>query len=204
MVMEVTMTLGTQLRKLRKQHGYTQDQLADHLGYKSFTTIQKWESDDALPPVPMLKRLATLYTCSINDFFIEKPIKRSIPILGTVVGGTPIEAIEDFLGAYDVQLEEDGHEYVYLRVVGDSMIGARIYPGDDLFVRRQSMVDNNDIAIVLIDQEATVKRVFIKENKLILVSENEKYAPMEFDLSEKDSKQFYILGKVLHNRISIS
>lgn len=198
------MTLGTQLRTLRKKHGYSQDQLADYLGYKSFTTIQKWESDDALPPVSILKRLAALYTCSINDFFIEKSGKRSIPILGTVIGGTPMEAVEDFLGAYDVQLEEDGHEYFYLRVVGDSMIGARIYPGDDLFVRRQSMVDNNDIAIVLIDQEATVKRVFIKGEKLILISENEKYAPMEFDLSNKDSTQFYILGKVLHNRISIS
>lgn len=198
------MTLGTQLRALRKKHGYTQDWLADYLGYKSFTTIQKWESDHALPPVSILKRLAALYTCSMDDFFIEKPVKRSIPILGTVIGGNPIEAVEDFLGAYDVQLEEDGHEYFYLRVVGDSMIGARIYPGDDLFVRRQSMVDNNDIAIVLIDQEATVKRVFIKGNKLILVSENEKYAPMEFDLSDKNSTQYYILGKVLHNRISIS
>lgn len=198
------MTLGTQLRTLRKKHGYSQDQLAEHLGYKSFTTIQKWESDVATPPVSILNRLAQLYQCSINDFFIERPKKRSVPIVGTVVGGSPIEAVEDFLGAYDVMLEEDGYEYFYLRVVGDSMIGARIYPGDDLFVRRQSMVDNNDIAIVLIDHEATVKRVFFKGNKLILVSENDKYPPMEFDLTQKDSTQFYILGKVLHNRIAIT
>lgn len=198
------MTLGNRLKTLRKNHGFTQDDLASRLGYKSFTTIQKWESDDALPPVSVLEKLANLYDCSMEAFFTDAKVKRKIPVLGTVIGGSPQVAIQEYLDEHDLILDEDGHEYFYLRVVGDSMIDARIYPGDELFVRKQSMVDNGDVAIVLIDQEATVKRVFIKGNKLILKPENKNYSPIEFELSELNSDNIMILGKVLHNRISIS
>ncbi len=198
------MTLGNRLKTLRKKHGYSQEDLARTLGYKSFTTIQKWESDDALPPVSVLEKLADFYDCRMETFFSDAKVNRKIPVLGTVIGGSPQVAIQEFLDEHDMILEEDGHEYFYLRVVGDSMIDARIYPGDELFVRKQSMVDNGDIAIVLIEQEATVKRVFIKENKLILKPENNKYQPLEFELSELNSNTIMILGKVLHNRISIT
>ncbi len=197
------MSLGQRLRRYRKQHGYTQQELATYLGYKSFTTIQKWESDDATPPVYILEKLASLYQCNVNDFLTERPIKQRVPIIGTVVGGYPIDAIENYLGAYDMELHDDGHHYFYLRVKGDSMIGARIYPGDDVFVRQQSTVDNGDIAIVLIDQEATLKRVFIVDDKLILKPENPDYEPIEYDLSQLNSKEIQILGKVLHNRILV-
>lgn len=197
------MSLGQRLRRYRKQHAYTQQELATYLGYKSFTTIQKWESDDATPPVHILEKLATLYQCNINDFLTQQPIKQRVPIIGTVVGGYPIDAIENYLGAYDMELHDDGHQYFYLRVKGDSMIGARIYPGDDVFVRRQSTVDNGDIAIVLIDQEATLKRVFILDDKLILKPENPDYEPIEYDLSQLNSREIQILGKVLHNRFLV-
>ena len=197
------MNLGQRLRMYRKQHGYSQQQLAEHLNYKSFTTIQKWETDDAAPPIQALEKLAKLYRCNINDFFVKSPIKKKVPILGTVIGGEPIDAIQDYLGEYEVELDDDDNRYFYLRVVGDSMIDARIHPGDDVFVRRQSMVDNGDIAIVLIDQEATLKRVFFENNILILKPENSKYEPIMIDISELEQDKVQILGKVLHNRINI-
>lgn len=201
--MEVKMTLGKRLKALRKKHGYSQEDLAHHLGYKSFTTIQKWESNDALPPIKVLEQLAVLYDCSVNDFFNDPIKKRKIPIVGTVVGGSPLEAIQEYMGEHEVMMADDGQEYFYLKVIGDSMINARIHPGDELFVRRQAMVDNGDIAIVLVDQEATVKRVFIKNDKLILKPENDNYTPMEYELSQIDTKEIMILGKVLHNRIKL-
>ncbi|NLA78711.1 MAG: helix-turn-helix domain-containing protein [Erysipelothrix sp.] len=197
------MTLGKRLKNLRKAQGFSQAVVADALGYKSFTTIQKWESDDAAPPVQILEQLAAMYRCRISDFFDSTPSKRMIPILGTVVGGPPLTALQEFLGEHEVFMEADGAEYFYLRVQGDSMIDARIHPGDEVFVRRQAMVDNGDIAIVLIEDEATVKRVFIQDNKLILKPENRKYDAMEFELSQLNSENIMILGKVLHNRIVI-
>lgn len=197
------MTLGKRLKNLRKLKGYSQDQVAQALDYKSFTTIQKWESDDAAPPVQILERLANLYGCQISDFFSESRLKRVVPIMGTVIGGSPLEAIEEYLGEHEVFMEPDGHEYFYLRVKGESMIEARIYPGDEVFVRKQTMVDNGDIAIVLIGAEATIKRVYIKNNKLILKPENANYEAMEYELSQLNQENIMILGKVLHNRVTI-
>ena len=76
-----------------------------------------------------------------------------------------------------------------LRCHGDSMINARIMDGDLVFIRQQPDVDNGDIAAVLIDGEATLKRVYKYENQIILQPENPKYAPMVFP-----GRPFWISG----------
>ncbi len=87
-----------------------------------------------------------------------------------------------------------------LRAAGDSMIGARIYDGDIVFVRKQSSVDNGEIAAVLIDDEATLKRVYYypDKNKLVLSPENPKYEPFVYIGEELDEVR--ILGKVVELR----
>ncbi len=83
-----------------------------------------------------------------------------VPVLGRVTAGVPILAVENQEGT--MPWHESG--CFALRVRGDSMINARIFDGDMLFVKSQSTVDNGDIAVVLIDDEATVKRVYIDYN----------------------------------------
>ena len=84
-----------------------------------------------------------------------------------------------------------------LRAVGDSMIGARIYDSDIVFIRKQTMVENGEIAAVVIDGEATLKRVyyFPEKAKLILSPENPKYEPLVFLGAELDEIQ--ILGRAV-------
>jgi repressor LexA len=197
------MSLGHRLRQFRKEKNMSQDELADFLGYKSFTTIQKWEKDQAVPPIHVLERLSRLFEVNISDLLAEANHRRRVPIVGIVAGGSPITAVENWIGEYDVELPDLHHEYFYLRVVGDSMIEARIYPGDDLFVRKQSSVNHGEIAVVLIDQEATVKRILFKGNNIILKPENTKYEPIVYTPEEIESKKIQILGKVLHNRINL-
>lgn len=196
------MSLGNRLRQYRKEKNLSQDDLANLLGYKSFTTIQKWERDQAVPPIHVLERIARLFDISISDLLQVAYHRRNVPIIGTVAGGTPITAMENWIGEHEVELPDLHHEYFYLRVVGDSMIEARIFPGDDLFVRKQSSVNHGDIAVVLIDQEATVKRVLFKGNTIILKPENHKYEPMVFLPEDIETKKVQILGKVIHNRIN--
>src|SRR5690606_38420934 len=83
-----------------------------------------------------------------------------------------------------------------LRVQGDSMIGARIQDGDIVFVRRQPTVDNGDIAVVLIDDEVTLKRVYITEQGIILKSENPAYQPI-FVSHQEEYRQVRILGRAV-------
>ncbi len=198
-----TMALKDRLRQLRKQAGYSQEELAKRFGYKSFTTIQKWEDGTSTPPMSVLLQLATLYHISFQQLLGENDTLVSIPVLGVVRGGSPIEAYEQEIDSYPTAVDEPG-EYFYLRVVGDSMINARIYEGDDVFVRRQSSVAQGDIAVIMIEDEATLKRVYFKENLLILQPENDKYEPMTFTPEQIEQNRVMIIGKVLHNRISFT
>ena len=82
-----------------------------------------------------------------------------------------------------------------LRVTGDSMTGARIFDGDIVFIRRQDDVDDGQIAAVIIDDRATLKRVYHIPNGLQLLSENPKYPPMIFTFADHDSIR--IIGKAV-------
>ena len=84
-----------------------------------------------------------------------------------------------------------------LRAKGDSMIRARIYDGDIVFIRKQSMVDNGEIAAVVIDDEATLKRVnyYPEKNLLILKAENPDYEDLVYTGEQLD--HIIILGKAV-------
>lgn len=115
-----------------------------------------------------------------------------VPILGTIAAGTPIFAYENILGYENID-EKEGIDFC-LKVKGTSMIGARIFDGDVVFIHKQSDVDDGEIAAVIIDgQEATLKRVFRKNGQLILHAENPTFPDMVF--SAKDKKDIKILGK---------
>ena len=77
------------------------------------------------------------------------------------------------------------------------MIGARIMDGDIVFIREQTIVENGEIAAVIIDDEATLKRVYYYKDsgKLILQAENPKYSPLIYEGEELNSIR--ILGKAI-------
>ncbi|MBQ1342042.1 MAG: LexA repressor, partial [Erysipelotrichaceae bacterium] len=81
---------------------------------------------------------------------------------------------------------------------------ARILPGDLIYVRQQDYLNSGDIGVVLIDNEATVKKVIFKGDTMILEPANENYEPIVLDKQRQQEKQVKIIGKVLHNRIKFS
>ena len=99
-----------------------------------------------------------------------------VPILGQVTAGAPILAVEETIGY--VPFEEDGGEYFALNVRGDSMIGAAILDGDTVIIRQQPSAMHGEIVVALIDDEATVKRLYRKDGELMLMPENEAYSPI--------------------------
>lgn len=115
-----------------------------------------------------------------------------VPIVGQVAAGLPILAQENFDG-YIEYCPPHGMvrgELFALKIKGDSMIEAGIMNGDYVIVNRTSYVENGDIAVVLIDEEATVK-TFYKENGMFrLQPENQTMKPIL-------TKEVYILGKVV-------
>lgn len=118
-----------------------------------------------------------------------------IPLLGEIACGQPIYADED-RESY-VEVGTDIKADFCLKAKGDSMINARILDGDIVFIREQPMVDNGEIAAVIIGDEATLKRVYYyrQEEKLILQAENPAYAPIVYVGSELEEVR--ILGKAI-------
>lgn len=118
-----------------------------------------------------------------------------VPIVGQVAAGMPILAEENIEGSLtlDRSLVSQHSKTFALRVKGNSMIDAGIFSGDYVVVNQQPTLNQNEIGVVMLDNEATVKRVLIKENSIKLISENEDMAPIEIKKGEKDVS---IIGKV--------
>ena len=130
----------------------------------------------------------------IPDFPNIFPIEtKKIPLLGKIAAGQPVMAEECF-DSY-VQCGTDIHADFCLRVQGDSMINARIYDGDIVFIHKQPEVENGEIAAVAIDDAVTLKRVYFSDDSVMLRAENPKYKPMIF--TKNDCSSFRILGKAV-------
>ena len=129
---------------------------------------------------------------------ITSPVKRrSVPILGSVACGAPIFAEESYEGYADVASDTKIDFCLYAK--GDSMIDAGIRDGSVVFIKSQPTVENGQIAVVLIEDEATLKRVYFdRENgRLILNPANPAYAPIIVERSQIEAGLVRILGKAV-------
>lgn len=125
----------------------------------------------------------------------------TIPVLGEVAAGIPIEAIEDIID-YEEISKDMAHtgDFFGLRIKGDSM-SPRISEGDVVIVRQQNDAESGDIVIVLVNGEsATCKRLMKYKDGISLISFNPMYHPMTFSNDEIESKPIKIIGKVVENR----
>ena len=127
-----------------------------------------------------------------NCFPIEK---KKFPLLGNIACGEPIFADEDFEGYVEAGADIDAD--FCLRASGDSMIGARIHDGDIVFIKQQPTVDNGQIAAVLIENEATLKRFYYDQasDTVQLMAENPSYAPIV--KMKSDLNDIRILGRAI-------
>lgn len=196
------MHIGQKIKQLRKAHKLTQEELAKILDVKP-TAVSAWELGRNKPLMDKLDMIAHYFGVPISYFFEENEIKGpknhiyfvKLPIVGTISCGNGVIAYEDIEGYEEVPRSWlNGGEYFFLRAKGDSMINARIMDGDLLMIRRQDDVENGEIAAVLIDDEAVLKRVYKNNGTIILQSENPKYQPII--ITKGDMKNIRIIGKL--------
>lgn len=197
------MNIGNYIKKLRTEHGYSQEELGSLLGVQR-AAVQKWECGTVKNlKRETVKKLSEIFDVDPSSFIddnymsinniISMPKMNRIPILGTIACGTPILANENLEG--ETIIPENINADFALRCKGDSMIDARIMNGDIVYIRQQPTVENGEIAAVLIDDEATLKRVYVTKNTLTLVACNSKYQP--FVYTGEQLNQIRILGKAV-------
>lgn len=202
------MSLGQNIRIYREKLGMTQEDLAKRLGYKDRSTIAKIENDvnditqskivaiaEVLKTTPAALMgwdpQPAISALPLN--ILPMPEMRKIPLVGTIACGEPIlaeENIEDY-----VSIPKDMAGDFALTCKGDSMINARIFNGDIVYIRQQDTVENGEIAAVLIDNEATLKRVRLFDDHISLEPENPMYKPLVFWNEEMNTVR--ILGKAV-------
>ena len=193
------MTVCERLRKLRLERGMSQEELALRVGYGGRSAVSKAEKGERDISRNMLVKYAEALGVSPSYLLTgdegTESIGRRIPLLGSIACGQAIFAEED-RGVYVDPFFGVDADFC-LEAKGDSMIGARIADGDIVFIRRQEIVNDGEIAAVLIGDEATLKRVYYDRDSgvLSLFAENPAYRPMRFMGEELNSIR--ILGKAV-------
>ena len=102
-----------------------------------------------------------------------------IAIVGRVAAGQPVLAVENVEGYLSFDVPGAYQEYFALRVSGSSMINAGIHDGDFVIVREQPSASSGEIVVAMLEDEATVKRLMIKDSQVWLVPENDNYSPID-------------------------
>lgn len=197
------------IRTLREELKLNMKQTAKLLDIP-YTTYVSYEKGDREPNGEMLIKIADFFNTTV-DFLLGKanavrrtdlatvenivPISetKSIPLVGTIACGTPLLAEENISAMLTVP--DFIHADFALRCKGDSMTGARIYDNDIVYVRKQDTVENGEIAAVLIDNEATLKRFFRYGDTVVLRAENPSYKELEY--KEEELNKLKVLGKVI-------
>lgn len=211
------MEIGDRIKKRREELGMSQEELAKKVGYKSRSSINKIEIDGrGLPQskiVAFAKALETSPAYLMGWIEIAEELKptpeemqkfkdalfpihlKKFPLLGEIACGKPIFANEDrepyIMSGTDIKAD------FCAKARGDSMVNARIFDGDIVFIRKEEEIQDGCIYAVGIDDEVTLKRIYYdRENNIFqLVSENPAYKPII--ITGEKLNHITILGKAV-------
>lgn len=198
--------IAKNIKKLMKLNKVTQTDICNALNFKA-STFSDWVNAKTYPRIDKIEMLANYFGVEKSDLIEDSSVvnaqfdnlykidKVKLPMLGTIACGEPIFADED-RESYVMVGTEIRADFC-LKCQGDSMINARIHDGDIVFIRKQDIVDNGEIAAVIIDDEATLKRFYYykEQNMVILRPENSKYK--DIILTGEQLERVKVLGKAV-------
>ena len=198
------MTVGERMKARRKQIGMSAEQVADQLNI-SPSTVYRYENGDIekmgidkLTPIADALRTTPAYLMGWGaqsqpppPNMIPLPKMREWPVLGATACGKPLhrELLDETVSAPD-DIKAD----IVFRCVGDSMINARIFDGDAVFIRTQPEVEQGLIAVVRIGDEYTLKRIYVHEDYVELRAENPTYKAIILRGKDLEEDNFEIVG----------
>jgi repressor LexA len=181
--------------RIKNGHPPTQAEIRAHFGFGSLNTVRNH--------LQLIEKKGHLHLNSGKARGIQllslpatviRQQEHSIPLLGRIAAGLPIWAEQNLEGYLPVPPAFfGGGEIFALHVVGDSMTGAGINNGDIAIIKRGDRVESGEIAAVLVEQEATLKRVFFSSKSLVLKSENPTFEDLSYDMDKCDFVR--ILGR---------
>ena len=200
--------LMTFLQKFIKTNGYPPStrEICSNLSIKSTATahyyLEKAVSLGYIKKTASKNRtieLCSPYSVSNNVTNVEKVESFNdnvvnIPLVGKVAAGNPITAVENIEDNVSVsQGFFRGNDLFMLRVSGNSMIDIGIFDGDLVVIKQQNTCNDGDIIVAMVDDEATLKRFYLKDDHIVLHPENS----MLNDIIVTQDQSFAVLGKLV-------
>lgn len=199
------------VKRLMRIRGLEQSQIVMALGVTA-STVSDWVNGKKYPRVEAIERLADFLKVPMSALTSAQEEDRSsssayehpdvvplatcrVPLLGSIQCGAPTFAQEEFEG--EVEIGAQVRADFALRAHGDSMSGIGIQDGFLVFIRKQSAVRDGDVAAVILDEDATLKRVrYLPGGMTMLQAENPKYAPIIIG-GEDETRDVRVLGKAV-------
>ena len=192
---------GYILKSIRQAKGWSLEQLAEKTGTTK-QVLSRYERGERSPKISDAKKLADALNVTLSELYGETPTlppnlkslsdiqPARVPLVGSVAAGEPILAEEE----YDVYIDAPFKADYALRIEGESMVPT-YEDGDIIYIKAQDTIDyDGQIAVILLDDSATVKHVYREKDGVLLVSDNPKYKPMRF--TQNDCNSIRIFGKV--------
>lgn len=173
-----------------------------------YSTVSEWLAAKKYPRIDKIEMLANYFGILKSDLIERReasgsiysydnilplPGMKKVPLVGTIPCGEPILAVENI--ECDVDMPENIKADFALRCKGDSMIDAHIYDGDIVYINQQPIVENGEIAAVLVGEEATLKRFYRNDDTVTLMPCNPRYTP--FVYTGEQLNNIRILGKAV-------
>ena len=204
--------MARNIKKYMELNEKDRNDMCRDLGFK-YTTFTDWINAKTYPRIDKIELMANYFKVSKSDLVEENTIKdngeyrtltniypielKKFPLLGEIACGQPKYANEDresyILSGTDISAD------FCLKAKGDSMINARIHDGDIVFIQKQDMVENGEIAAVVVNgsSEATLKRFFYYREKSLLILKPENPQHEDQIYTGNELEQVHVLGKAI-------
>lgn len=193
------MKLSELLIDYKKRANVSNEFIAQKVGVNR-ATVSRWIKDDTkIMKHEVIEKLSFLLGRNVDALLSDKELYQR-PVLGVAKAGYNHYADQNFEYMEDVSKEDYYKGDYFLRVTGDSMELAHIHDGDLIYVKECSDVPSGSIAVVLVGDEATIKKVIKKADLLILEAANPNIETRYYTLQEINNLPVKIIGKVLYSR----
>lgn len=193
------MGISTRIQELCDHHKTNFAELERCLGFSN-GVIRHW--DTASPKVSFLLKICEHFNVSLDYLVRGSSTGVLVPVLGNVQAGVPVQAVENVLGWEELSSNIPNiADYFALRVRGASM-EPKLFEGDTVIVRKQSVVDNGQIAVVLIDgEDATLKQIKFDDTGIWIIGFNkEVFKPIHYNSKDILQGRINILGLAVEVR----
>lgn len=174
------------------EHNLSHDEMIDLLQISRATFFRLLSGKNENPKRGTLERISKNLGIDVESMLNEDSTYK--PLIGNVKAGYDLYADQNIERYIEVGVEDAKSGDYFLRVVGDSMIDDNIFEDDLIYVQQTPCISDGQIGIVMIGDEVTIKRVYFKDNMLILKASNEKYAPKHFTMEEVEMIPIKIIG----------